>query len=68
MKKKCQYCTKTRTNLLFVFVAVLLVNAVSRAYLDYPLDNTKDILLLPSATTIIFALLALIFKYTKVSI
>jgi len=66
MKKNCQYCTKTRTNLLFVFVAGLLFNAVGRAYLDYPLDNIRDVALLPSATTIIFALLALIFKYTKV--
>ena len=66
MKKKCQYCTKTRTNLVFVFVAILLVNAVGRAYLGYPLDNIRDIMLLPSAMTILFALLALIFKYTKV--
>ena len=66
MKKNCQYCTKTRTNLLFVFVVVLLINAVGRAYMDYPLDNIRDITLLPAATTITFALLAVIFKYTKV--
>ena len=65
MKKNCQYCTKTRTNLLFVFVAVLLANAVGRAYMGFPLENIEDIKLLPSATTLAFALLALIFKYTK---
>ena len=66
MKKNCQYCTKTRTNLLFVFVAVLLANAVGRAYLGYPLENIRDIMLHPSATTITFALLAVIFKYSRV--
>jgi hypothetical protein len=34
--------------------------------LGYPLENIRDIMLIPSATTITFALLAVIFKYTKV--
>ena len=65
MKNNCRYCTKTRANLLFVFVIVLLLNAIGRAYLNLPLADMKDIMLLPSATTLIFAFVALIFKPTK---
>ena len=65
MKTNCRYCTKTRANLLFVFVIVLLFNAIGRAYLDLPLADIRDIMLLPSATTLIFGFVALIFKPTK---
>ena len=65
MKNNCRYCTKTRANLLFVFVIVLLLNALGRAYLHLPLADIKDIMLLPSATTLIFGFVALIFKATK---
>ena len=65
MKNNCRYCTKTRANLLFFFVIVLLLNAIGRAYLDLPLADIRDIMLLPSATTLIFAFVALIFKPTK---
>ncbi|OUU10013.1 MAG: hypothetical protein CBB98_09370 [Rhodobacteraceae bacterium TMED38] len=65
MKNNCRYCTKTRANILFVFVIVLLLNAIGRAYLDMPLADIRDIMLLPSATTLIFGFLALIFKPTK---
>ena len=65
MKNNCRYCTKTRANLLFVFVIVLLLNAIGRAYLDLPLADIRDIMLLPSATTLIFGFVALIFKSTK---
>ena len=65
MKNNCRYCTKTRANLLFVFVVALLLNAIGRAYLDLPLADTRDIMLLPSATTLIFGFVALIFKPTK---
>ncbi len=65
MKNNCRYCNKTRANLLFVFVFVLLLNAIGRAYLNLPLADIKDIMLLPSATTLIFGFLALIFKPTK---
>jgi hypothetical protein len=65
MKNNCRYCTKTRANLLFVFVIVLLLNAIGRAYLDLPLADIRDIMLLPSATTLIFGFVALIFKPTK---
>jgi len=65
MKNNCRYCTKTRANLLFVFVIVLLLNAIGRAYLNLPLAEIKDIMLLPSATTLIFGFVSLIFKPTK---
>ena len=65
MKNNCRYCTKTRANLLFVFVIVLLLNAIGRAYLNLPLADIKDIMLLPSATTLVFGFVALIFKPTK---
>ena len=65
MKNNCRYCTKTRANLLFVFVIVLLLNAIGRAYLNLPLADIKDIMLLPSATTLIFGFVALIVKPTK---
>ena len=65
MKNNCRYCNKTRAKLLFVFVFVLLLNAIGRAYLNLPLADIKDIMLLPSATTLIFGFLALIFKPTK---
>ena len=65
MKNNCRYCTKTRANLLFVFVIVLLLNAIGRAYLNLPLADIKDIMLLPSATTLIFGFVALIFKPIK---
>ena len=65
MKNNCRYCTKTRANLLFVFVIVLLLNAIGRAYLNLPLADIKDIMLLPSATTLIFGFVALIFKPNK---
>ena len=66
MKNNCRYCTKTRANLLFVFVIVLLLNAIGRAYLNLPLADIKDIMLLPSATTLIFGFVALIFRPTKI--
>jgi len=65
MKNNCRYCTKTRANLLFVFVIVLLLNAIGRAYLNLPLADIKDIMLLPSATTLILGFIALIYKPTK---
>ena len=65
MKNNCRYCTKTRANLLFVFVIVLFVNAIARAYLDLPLADIKDVMLLPSAITLIFGFVALLFKATK---
>ena len=65
MKNNCQYCTKTRTNLLFVFVIVLLLNAIGRAYLDLPLADIKDVMLMPSAITLIFGFVSLLFKPTK---
>ena len=68
MKNNCRYCTKTRANLLFVFVIVLLLNALGRAYLHLPLADIKDIMLLPSATTLIFGFVALIFKPTKLQL
>ncbi len=65
MKNSCRYCTKTRANLLVVFVIVLLLNAIGRVYLDLPLADIKDVMLLPSAITLIFGFVALLFKPTK---
>ena len=65
MKNNCRYCTKTRANLFFVFVIALLLNAMGRAYLDLPLAEIKDVMLLPSAITLIFGIVALLFKPTK---
>ena len=66
MKNSCRYCTKTRSNLLFVFVIVLLLNAIGRVYLDLPLADIKDVMLLPSAVTLIFGFVSLLFKPTKI--
>ena len=65
MKNNCRYCTKTRANLLFVFVIALFLNAIARAYLDLPLADIKDVALLPSTVTLIFGFLALLFKPNK---
>ena len=66
MKNNCRYSTKTRTYLLFVFVIVLLLNAIGRAYLDLPLADIKDVMLLPSAITLIFGFVSLLFKPSKI--
>ena len=66
MKNNCRYCTKTRANLLVFFVIVLLLNAIGRVYLDLPLADIKDVMLLPSAITLIFGFVSLLFKPTKI--
>ena len=65
MKNNCRYCTKTRANLLFVFVIALFLNSIGRGYLDLPLADIKDVMLLPSAITLIFGFVSLLFKPTK---
>jgi hypothetical protein len=62
MKKKCQYCKKTRVNLLFFFIAVLLINAVGRTYFNFPLENVREVMLLPAMTTLFIAVLTVIYK------
>ena len=60
MKNNCRYCTKTRANLF------LLLNAIGRVYLDLPLADIKDVMLLPSAITLIFGFVSLLIKPTKI--
>ena len=66
MKNNCRYCTKTRANLLIVFVIALVLNSIGRGYLDLPLADIKDVMLLPSAITLIFGIVALLFRPTKI--
>jgi hypothetical protein len=65
MKQNCKYCTKTRANILLVFIIIFLLNAVFRAYFDLSFDTVGDVMLLPSVITLAFATAALIIKYTK---
>jgi predicted neutral ceramidase superfamily lipid hydrolase len=65
MTQSCKYCTKTRANILLVFITIFLLNAVFRAYFDLSFDTTGDVMLLPSVVTLAFATAALIVKYTK---
>ena len=66
MKQNCKYCTKTRANILLVFIVIFLLNAVFRAYFDLSFDTVSDVMLLPSVITLAFATAALIVKYTKI--
>jgi len=66
MKNNCRYCTKTRANLLIVFVIALSLNSIGRGYLDLPLADIKDVMLLPSAITLIFGIVALLLRPTKI--
>ena len=65
MSQNCKYCTKTRANILLVFILIFLSNAVVRAYFDLPFDTVGDVMLIPSVITLAFATAALIIKYTK---
>ena len=65
MTQNCKYCTKTRANILLVFIFIFLLNAVVRAYFDLPFDTVGDVMLLPSVITLVFATAALLVKYTK---
>ena len=65
MTQNCKYCTKTRANILLVFILIFLSNAVVRAYFDLPFDTVGDVMLVPSVITLAFATAALIIKYTK---
>ena len=65
MSQNCKYCTKTRANILLVFIIIFLKNAILRAYFGLSFDTVADVLLIPSVITIAFATAALIIKYTK---
>ena len=65
MNQNCKYCTKTRANILLVFIILFSLNAMFRAYFNLSFDTVGDVMLLPSAITLIFAAAALIVKYTK---
>ena len=65
MTQNCKYCTKTRANILLVFIIIFLLNAVFRAYFSLSFDNVADVLLIPAIITLAFATAALIIKYTK---
>ena len=65
MSQNCKYCTKTRANILLVFIIIFLLNAAFRAYFGLSFDTIADVLLIPSITTLAFATAALIIKYTK---
>ena len=65
MKQNCKYCTKTRANILLVFIFVFLLNAVFRAYFKLSFEAVGDVMLLPAVITLTFATAALIIKYTK---
>ena len=65
MSQNCKYCTKTRANILLVFIIIFLLNAVFRAYFGLSFDTISDVLLIPSIITLAFATAALIIKYTK---
>ena len=65
MTQNCKYCTKTRANILLVFIFIFLINAVVRAYFDLSFDTVGDVMLIPSVITLAFATAALVIKYTK---
>ena len=65
MTQNCKYCTKTRANILLVFIILFSLNAVFRAYLNLSFETVGDVMLLPSLITLVFAAAALIIKYTK---
>ena len=65
MSQNCKYCTKTRANILLVFIIIFLSNAVFRAYFGLSFDTVADLLLIPSIITLAFATAAVIIKYTK---
>jgi hypothetical protein len=65
MSQNCKYCSKTRANILLVFIIIFLLNAVFRAYFGLSFDTAADLLLIPSIITLAFATAALIIKYTK---
>ena len=65
MSQNCKYCTKTRANILLVFIILFSLNAVFRAYLNLSFETVGDVMLLPSIITLVFAAAALIIKYTK---
>ena len=66
MSQNCKYCTKTRANILLVFIVIFLLNAGFRAYFGLSFDTVADVLLIPSILTLVFATAALIIKYTKI--
>jgi len=65
MNQNCKYCTKTRANILLVFIFIFLLNAAGRAYFDLSFDTVGNVMLLPSVITLTFATAALIIKFTK---
>ena len=65
MTQNCNYCKKTRANVLLVFIFIFLFNAVVRAYFDLSFDTVGDVMIIPSVITLAFATAALIVKYTK---
>ena len=68
MTQNCKYCTKTRANILLVFIILFSLNAVFRAYLNLPFETVGDVMLLPSLITLVFGAAALIIKYTKIKV
>ena len=68
MRKKCNYCEKSRFKLLYAYVLLILSNALIRFYLGYKLETLIDILLIPSSFVSLFAIIILLVKYRDLKI
>ena len=48
MIKRCERCRQARINLSVIFVALIVINFVGRALLNFEVTSLSDVLFLPS--------------------
>ena len=63
MRKKCNYCEKSRSKLLYSYILLIVSNAFIRFYFGYKLETLTDLLLIPSSCVALFAIIIVLVKY-----
>ena len=63
MRKKCNYCEKSRSKLMYAYIFLILSNALIRSYFGYKLETLLDLLLIPSSFVALFAIIIVLVKY-----